>query len=109
MIPPHDTPAGDRLSAATWHPGAIAALQHLRTELHTHRIYPEISYDQGQPRLVISAELTVWADQAGAVFCWGACFLEEPADQAPTDDVPRVARRIAGRLGEHYVEPAPWP
>ncbi|MER6175725.1 hypothetical protein [Streptosporangium sp. NPDC001681] len=105
MIPSHGTPAGDRLNVATWHTGAVAALKHLRTELHAHRIYPEISYDEGQPRLIIGAGLTVWADQAGTVFCWGACFLEEPADQAPTDDVPRVARRIAGRLGTHYAEP----
>ncbi|GAA0822054.1 hypothetical protein ACFQVD_41020 [Streptosporangium amethystogenes subsp. fukuiense] len=109
MIPPHDTPAGDRLNVATWHPGAIAALQSLRIELHTHRIYPEIFYDQGRPRLVVSADLTVWADQAGTVFCWGASFMEEPADQAPTDDVPRVAHRIAGRLGTHYADPVTPP
>ncbi|WP_440100240.1 hypothetical protein [Streptosporangium sp. H16] len=105
MIPSHGTTAGDRLSAVTWHPGAISALKHLRTELHTHRIYPEISYDQGQPRLVISADLTVWADSAGMFFCWGTTYLEEPADHAPSDDVPQVARRVAGRLGKHYVEP----
>ncbi|MER5628542.1 hypothetical protein ABZU75_07870 [Streptosporangium sp. NPDC005286] len=106
MIPPYDTPAGDRLSAATWHPGAIAALKHLRTELHTHRIYPTISYDEGQPRLIVSAGLTVWTDQAGTVFCWGTSFMEEPADQAPAEDLPQAARRIAGRLGKHYAEPA---
>ncbi|WP_030905603.1 hypothetical protein [Streptosporangium amethystogenes] len=105
MIPHPGTPAGDRLSVAIWRPGAISALKHLRTELHTHRVYPEIAYDQGQPRLVISAELTVWADQAGTVFCWGACFLEEPADQAPTDNMPQVARRVAELLGKHYAEP----
>lgn len=109
MIPSPGTPAGDRLNTAVWHPGAVAALQHLRTELHSHRIYPAIAYDQGQPRLVVSAELTVWADQAGTVFCWGASFMEEPADQAPAGDVPRVARRIAGRLGTHYAEPVTPP
>lgn len=109
MIPYSDTLAGDRLSATTWRPGAISALKNLRAELHTHRIYPEIAYDKGRPRLVINSELTVWADQAGTAFCWGACFLEEPADQAPTDDVPQVARRIAGRLGKHYAEPMDSP
>ncbi|WP_329090674.1 MULTISPECIES: hypothetical protein [unclassified Streptosporangium] len=60
MIPPYGTPTSDRLSAATWLPGAIAALQHLRTELHDYRIYPAIAYDEGQPRLVIGADtLTV--------------------------------------------------
>ncbi|MET8049634.1 hypothetical protein ABZU75_18750 [Streptosporangium sp. NPDC005286] len=109
MIPHPDTPAGEQLNATRWHPGAVAALKHLRTELHTHRIYPTISYDQGQPRLVINADLTVWADQAGTVFCWGVCFLEEPAEQAPTDDLPQAARRIAGCLGEHYAEPTDPP
>lgn len=109
VIPPYDTPEGDRLNVTKWHPGAIAALKHLRTELHAHRIYPTISYDRGQPRLVISAELSVWADRAGTVFCWGTCFLEEPADQAPTEDLPQVARRLAGRLGKHYAEPVDSP
>ncbi len=109
MTPSHDTPAGDRWSAATWHPGAISVLKHLRTELHTHRIYPEISYDQGRPCLVISADLTVWTDSAGMFFCLGTAYLEEPADHAPVDDVPQVARRVAGRLGKHYVEPVDPP
>ncbi|MFI6454978.1 hypothetical protein ACIBF6_25850 [Streptosporangium amethystogenes] len=64
---------------------------------------------QGRPRLVISADLAVWADQAGAVFCWGARFLEEPAGQAPAEDLPQVARRIAGQLGKHYAEPVDPP
>ncbi|GAA3419350.1 hypothetical protein [Streptosporangium vulgare] len=106
MIPPYGTPAGDRLNAATWRPGAIAALQHLRTELHTHRIYPAIAYDEGMPRLVIGADtLTVWADREGMFFCWGTIHLEEPADHTPADDLPKVARRIAEQLGEHYTEP----
>ncbi|WP_326829103.1 hypothetical protein OIE13_31465 [Streptosporangium sp. NBC_01810] len=109
MIPPYGTPVSDRLNAATRRSGAIAALKHLRTELHTHRIYPEISYDEGQPRLVISAELTVWADRAGTAFCWGAVHLEEPADHAPVDDLVKVAHRIAGRLGNHYAEPVTPP
>ncbi|WP_030924228.1 hypothetical protein [Streptosporangium amethystogenes] len=106
MIPHPDTPAGERPNATGWHPGAVAALKHLRTELHAHRIYPTISYDQGRLCLVISAELIVWTDQAGTVFCWGASFMEEPADQAPAEDLPRAAHRIAGRLGKHYTEPA---
>ncbi|MER5648485.1 hypothetical protein [Streptosporangium sp. NPDC002524] len=110
MIPPHGTPAGDRLSAATWRPGAITALQHLRTELHNHRVYPAIAYDEGQPRLVIgSGTLTVWADREGMFFCWGTHHLEEPAEHAPADDLPQVARQIARRLGEHYTEPITAP
>ncbi|MER5650135.1 hypothetical protein [Streptosporangium sp. NPDC002524] len=35
--------------------------------------------------------------------------IEEPADRAPVDDVPQVARRVAGRLGKHYVEPTAPP
>ena len=107
MIPHPGTPVGDQLNATKWHPGAIAALKHLRTELHVHRIYPTISYDEGQPRLVISTNLTVWADHTGTVFCRGPRFLEEPADQAPSDDLPRAAHRIARCLGEHYAEPVP--
>ncbi|MGW3365950.1 hypothetical protein ACWDOR_23755 [Streptosporangium canum] len=105
VIPPYGTPASDRLTAITRHSGAITALKNLRIELHTHRIYPEISYDEGQPRLVISAELTVWADQEGMFFCWGTVHLEEPADHAPVDDLVKVARCIAERLGEQYAEP----
>ncbi|WP_030912294.1 hypothetical protein [Streptosporangium amethystogenes] len=105
MIPP----AGERPHATGWHPGAVAALKHLRTELHTHRIYPAISYDHGRPRLAINTDLTVWADTAGTVFCWGPRLLEEPAEQAPADDLPQVAHRIAGRLGEHYAEPTDPP
>ncbi|MFI6458525.1 hypothetical protein ACIBF6_44140 [Streptosporangium amethystogenes] len=95
MTPYPSTSAGDQPSEATWHPGALVALGHLRTELHIHRIYPTISHDQGQPRLVINADLIVWADQAGTVFCWGPRFLEEPAEQAPTEELPQVARRLA--------------
>ncbi|WP_329088669.1 MULTISPECIES: hypothetical protein [unclassified Streptosporangium] len=109
MLPPYGTPVSGPLSAAVLRRDAVAALQLLRVELHTHRIYPEISYDQGEPRLVISADLTVWADSAGMFFCWGTAYLEEPADHAPVDDVPQVARRVAGRLGRHYVEPADPP
>ncbi|MER5644947.1 hypothetical protein [Streptosporangium sp. NPDC002524] len=109
MIPSPGTPAGDRLGAATWRPGAVTALRHLRTALHDHRIYPAISYDEGQPRLVISADLTVWADREGEFFTWGAVHMEEPADSARADDVPRVARQIAQRLGEHYTEPTTAP
>ncbi|GAA0836629.1 hypothetical protein ACFQVD_40125 [Streptosporangium amethystogenes subsp. fukuiense] len=105
MIPSYGTPAGDRLGAAIRRPAAVAALQRLRVELHTHRIYPAISYDEGQPRLVVSADLTVWADRAGTVFCWGAAYQEEPAEHAPVDDLTQVAVRIAERLGEHYAEP----
>ncbi|MER5647901.1 hypothetical protein [Streptosporangium sp. NPDC002524] len=105
MIPSHGTPVGDRLNAATWRSAAVVALQRLRTELHTHRIYPAISYDEGQPRLVVSAELTVWADRAGTVFCWGAVHQDEPAEHVPVDDLVRAAGRIAGRLGGHYAEP----
>ncbi|MFF3437987.1 hypothetical protein [Streptosporangium sp. NPDC002721] len=98
--------SGIAARAATRRPGAITALQHLRAELHTHRIYPAIAYDEGQPRLVIGADaLTVWADREGMFFCWGTVHLEEPADHAPADDLPQVARRIAERLGEHYTEP----
>ncbi len=109
MIPSPGTPAGDRLSAATWRPGAITALQHLRTALHDHRIYPAIAYDEGQPRLVVSANLTVWADREGMFFCWGTAYLEEPAEHAPADDVPEVARQIAEQLGEHHTEPTTAP
>ncbi|MER5644190.1 hypothetical protein [Streptosporangium sp. NPDC002524] len=106
VIPPYGTPAGDRLNAATWRSGAVTALQRLRAELHTHRIYPAIAYDEGQPRLVIGdGTLTVWADREGMFFCWGTVHLEEPADHAPADDLLQVARRIAERLGEHYTEP----
>jgi len=108
VIPSHDTP-DERPGAARWRPGAITALQHLRTELHEHRIYPAISYDEGPPRLVLGADLTVWADQAGEFLTWGATFMEEPAESAPTDDVPQVAARIAQRFGEHYTEPRTAP
>ncbi|GAA4182602.1 hypothetical protein GCM10022252_08760 [Streptosporangium oxazolinicum] len=106
MIPPYGTPASDRLNAAVRRPGAIAALQHLRTELHAHRIYPAIAYDEGMPRLIIGADtLNVWADREGMFFCWGTVHLGEPADHAPADDLPQVAHRIAEQLGEHYTEP----
>ena len=104
MIPSYDTPADDRPSAVTRRSTAVAVLQYLRVELHS-RIYPAISYDEGQPRLVVSAELTAWADRAGTVFCWGVAYLEEPAEHAPVSDLVQVAARIAERLGEHYAEP----
>ncbi|MEV4745168.1 hypothetical protein AB0K21_02205 [Streptosporangium sp. NPDC049248] len=109
MIPPPDIPAGERLNVTRWHPGAVVALQHLRTELHPHRVYPPVSYDHGRPHLVINADLTVWADTAGTTFCWGPRLLEEPVEQTPTDDLPQVARRIAGHLGRHYAEPTDLP
>ncbi|WP_329086180.1 hypothetical protein [Streptosporangium sp. NBC_01469] len=100
------TPVSGRLSAAALRRGAVTALQHLRTELHSHRIYPAIVYDEGQPRLVIGNDtLTVWADREGMFFCWGTIHLEQPADHAPADDLPKVARRIAEQLGQHYTEP----
>jgi len=99
VIPSYDTPADVRRSAA------VAVLQRLRMELHTHRIYPAISYDEGQPRLVVGTELTVWADRAGTVFCWGAFYREEPAEHAPVSDLIQVAARIAEQLGKHYAEP----
>ncbi|MFI6457315.1 hypothetical protein ACIBF6_37885 [Streptosporangium amethystogenes] len=68
MIPHPDTPVDDQPSETTWRPGAPVALQHLRTELHTHRIYPPLSYHREQPHLIINAELNVWADQAGTLF-----------------------------------------
>lgn len=104
MIPSHGTPVSDRLNAATWRSAAVTDLQRLRTELHTHRIYPAISYDEGQPRLVISAELTVWTDHAGTFFCWGPVYQEEPGDHASVDDLAQVAARLAERLGEHYAD-----
>lgn len=107
VIPPYGTPASDRLNAITRHSGAITALKNLRIELHTHRIYSEISYDEGLPRLVISSTLTVWTDRAGTVYCWGAGFQEEPADHAPAENLQQVAHQIAGLLGEHYAEPEP--
>ncbi|MEU8205110.1 hypothetical protein [Streptosporangium sp. NPDC049046] len=109
VIPSHDTPADDRVNASARRPGAITALRRLRTELHEHRIISEISYDEGPPRLVIGAELTVWADHNGEFFTWGATFMEEPATSAATDDVPQVARRIAAHLDEHHTEPRPAP
>ncbi|GAA4182038.1 hypothetical protein GCM10022252_07340 [Streptosporangium oxazolinicum] len=109
MFPPHGTPVSGRLNAATWRSAAVTALQLLRVELHTHRIYPEISYDEGEPRLVISADLTVWTDRKGEFFAWGPVHMEEPADHAPASDAPQVARQLAGRLGRHYVEPADPP
>lgn len=99
------TPVSGRLSAAVLRRGAVAALQRLRVELHNHRIYPEIAYDEGEPRLLIGTGLTVWADRKGAFFAWGAVHMEEPAEHAPADDLPQVARRIAERLGQHYTEP----
>ncbi|MFI6451679.1 hypothetical protein ACIBF6_08980 [Streptosporangium amethystogenes] len=54
---------------------------------------------------MINADLTVWADHAGTLLSWGPRLFEEPADQAPTDDLPQVAHRLAGRLGKHYTEP----
>ncbi|MER6825279.1 hypothetical protein ABT352_04765 [Streptosporangium sp. NPDC000563] len=109
MIPPYGTPVGDRFGATTRRPGAITALRCLRTELHEHGILSEISYDEGPPRLVISPELTVWADHNGEFFTWGTTFMEEPATSATADGVPQVARRIAGQLGEHHTEPATAP
>ncbi|WP_371780818.1 hypothetical protein [Streptosporangium subroseum] len=95
MLPPYGTPGSDQLNAARWRPGARTILQHLRAELHTHKVMGAMVYDGGQARLVISVDLTVWTDDAGTVFCWGAHFLEEPADHAPVDDLPGAARRIA--------------
>ncbi|WP_440069477.1 hypothetical protein [Streptosporangium sp. OZ121] len=109
MIPFHGTPAGDRVDASIRRPGAIAALRRLRTELHEHRIYPEISYDEGPPRLVVSSKLIVWTDHNGEFFTWGATFMEEPAESAAADDVPQVATRIAEQLGEHHTEPRTAP
>ncbi|MFI6509926.1 hypothetical protein ACIBCT_20175 [Streptosporangium sp. NPDC050855] len=109
MIPPNGTPVADRLSAATWRPTAVTVLQRLRTELHAYRTCPAITYDGGQPRLVVSDELTVWADRAGTVFSWGPSFTEEAVDHAPADDPARVARRIAELLGEHRTEPRTAP
>ena len=109
MIPFHDTPADDRGDASTRCPGAITVLKRLRTELHEHRIISEISYDEGPPRLVIGAELTVWADHNGEFFTWGATFMEEPATSAATDDMPQVAARIAQQFGKHHTEPRTAP
>ncbi|MEV4532139.1 hypothetical protein, partial [Streptosporangium sp. NPDC049304] len=101
VIPSHDTPTDDRVNASTRQPGAITALRRLRTELHEHRIISEIFYDEGPPRLVLGADLTVWADHNGEFFTWGTTFMEEPAESAAADDVPQVAARIAERLDEH--------
>lgn|GEM_PF-5135175 len=109
MIPHLDTPVDDQPSKTIWRPGALVALQHLRTELHTHRIYPTLSYRREQPYLVINAKLNVWADQAGALLSWGPRPLGEPADQAPTADLPQAARHLAEHLGKHYTEPADPP
>jgi hypothetical protein len=95
VLPPYGTPGSDQLNAARWRPGVRTVLQHLRAELHIHQIVGAMVYDEGQARLVISADLIVWADDAGTVFCWGAQFLEEPADHASVDDLPGAARRIA--------------
>ncbi|MFI6886733.1 hypothetical protein [Streptosporangium canum] len=107
MIPAPDTPVSGQWRAVTGRPAAVAALQRLRAELHTHRIHPEISYDEGLPRLVLNRALTVWTDHAGTVYCWGAGFQEEPADHAPAEELQQVARQLAERFGEHYVEPEP--
>ncbi|MEU3166179.1 hypothetical protein [Streptosporangium sp. NPDC006930] len=99
VIPHLDPLAGDHLSATTWRPDAISALKHLRTELHTHRIYPEIAYDESRPRLVISSELTVWTDQAGTIFCWGACFLEGSDLRGPSRHRAGSTSTVVWRIG----------
>jgi len=101
MLPPPGTPVSGRLSAATRRPGAIAALRQLRIELHEHGIYAEISYDAGEPRLVISPTLTVWADRNGEFFTWGATFMEEPAESARAEEYRRSP--VGSRRGL-----APW-
>lgn len=96
MIPPN-TPASDRLREITEWGTSAAALQNLRTELHRHQIYPELSREGGQPHLLISEKLTVWAGYSGEVFYWGT----EPggsAESAPSPDVVDVARRIAAQV-----------
>lgn len=99
VIPSHAPPAGEQLNAATWCFGAIEALERLRIELQAYWIRSEISYAEGQHRLVLEEGLTVWADDAGTVFCWGGASREEPADHAPVHTLPEAARRIAERLG----------
>jgi hypothetical protein len=92
---PHDQP-----DVTEWKPGAVTVLQHLRAAFHTHMIYPSIAYDEGEPRLVISLDMTVWANADGTVICWGPAHMEEPAEQASASDLEGIARRIVEQLVE---------
>lgn len=110
MLPPYGTPVSGRLNAAVLRSDTVAALQRLRVELHNYRIYLEIAYDEGEPRLVIGTGLTVWTDPKSEHFAWGAVHMEEPAEGDPAaNDVPQVARQIAEQLGEHHTDPTTAP
>ncbi|MBB4944317.1 hypothetical protein FHR32_008723 [Streptosporangium album] len=104
MIPFYGTPGGDHLQAKITRSAAVEALQALRLELHVHRIYPAMSYDEGVPRLVIPTGLTVWTDPAGTTYCWGKQFQEEPAEHAAVEELQRVALQLAQQL---YAGPKP--
>jgi hypothetical protein len=115
VLPPYGTPGSDRLNAVRWRPGARTVLQRLRTELHTYLEAADVGdlvHDGDRPHFVIHAEpatVTVWTDGDGEVFCWGAQLMEEPADQAPVEELPQVARRIAELSGKNRTTPAAVP
>ncbi|WP_371782541.1 hypothetical protein [Streptosporangium subroseum] len=114
MLPPYGTPGSDRLNAARWRPGARTVLQRLRTELHTYLEAADVGdlVHGDRPHFVIRTEpttVTVWTDVDGEVFCWGTQLMEEPADQAPVEELPQVARQIAEQLGNNRTEPAAVP
>lgn len=98
---PHGLPDSDQPDVAEWKPGAATVLQHLRAAFHTHLVYPSIAYDQGAPRLVISADMTAWANPEGTVICWGPTYMEEPAEQGLAMNPEDIARRIVEKLVEH--------
>ncbi|MET8054795.1 hypothetical protein ABZU75_45210 [Streptosporangium sp. NPDC005286] len=76
------------------------ALQRLRTELHSHRLYPSISYDQGtRLHIVNDVTICVTSGEDGPLYSWqraGEPQREPNAEQcAPLDDIAEAARRIA--------------
>ncbi|MFC7650461.1 hypothetical protein ACFQX6_66550 [Streptosporangium lutulentum] len=78
MLPLYETPGGDELRATVWSPGARTLLQRLKTELHAHQVMSTLTVGEGQPRLLISAELIVWVDPGGTLLCGGATSSRSP-------------------------------
>lgn len=105
MIPYPGTPAANRLNAITSRQVAVVALHRLQKLLHTHNIYTAIAYDDEQPQLRATSDLTVWGDPEGLTFFWST-GPERRAERGPVAELEKVAQRIATQLAEPVETPA---
>ncbi|MGV9532078.1 hypothetical protein ACWEU6_12790 [Streptosporangium sandarakinum] len=97
MIPPPGTPANKQLRQIAQWGTATRVLNQLQARLTDYGVPSTFTREDGQPRLEIDDELTVWAAYNGEVIYWAA-KLGDPAQGDSSTDLAQVARLITERV-----------